>query len=104
MSTAQKFDLSSKCLDFGNDAGQNVDCFVRSDQIHLRRQQQKNMETVERRKEEMPETSTKRYRRYSGSFWSGLLDVLSGAGNVQSSFDPPRYPKDAQHQDLKRIG
>lgn len=52
----------------------------------------------------MPKTSTKRYRRYSGSFWSGLLDVLSGTGNGQTPFDPPRYPKDAQHQDLKRIG
>lgn len=52
----------------------------------------------------MPETSTKRYRRYSDSFWSGLLNVLSGAYNGQSSFNPPRYPKDAQHQDLKRIG
>lgn len=51
----------------------------------------------------MPETSPKRYRRYSGSFWSGLLNVLSG-GNGQTPFDPPRYPKDAQQQDLKRIG
>ena len=52
----------------------------------------------------MPKTSTKRYRRYSGSFWRGLLDVLSGAGTGQTPFDPPQYPRDAQHQDLKRIG
>lgn len=52
----------------------------------------------------MSDHSTKRYRRYSGSFWRGLLGVLSGAGNCPTSLDPPRYPKDAQHQDLKRIG
>lgn len=52
----------------------------------------------------MPAPSTNRYRRYSGSFWRGLLGVLSGAGNGQTQFDPPRYPKDAQQQDLKRIG
>ena len=44
----------------------------------------------------MPETSPKRYRRYSGSFWSGLLDVLSGAGNgpnpIRSAPIPQRRP------------
>lgn len=52
----------------------------------------------------MPDSSTNRYRRYSDSLWRGLIGVLSGAGNCPTSLDPPRYPKDAQQQDLKRIG
>ena len=38
------------------------------------------------------------------SFWRTVLDVLSSGGGVNPDFDEFRYPKDAQNQDLVRIG
>ena len=39
-----------------------------------------------------------------GSFWRTVLDVLSSGGGVNPDFGETRYPKDAQNQDLVRIG
>ncbi len=52
----------------------------------------------------MQDTIPKHYRRYPGSFWRGFISVLGGASILHGSFDPPRYPRDAQRQDLERIG
>lgn len=34
----------------------------------------------------------------------GTLRSLSSAGDFRSAFSLPKYPRDAQHQDLVRIG
>lgn len=51
------------------------------------------------------------YRRYSRdrrkpkAFWSGLLDGFGAMFHIgPQPFDPPRYPRDARHQDWVRIG
>ena len=52
----------------------------------------------------MQNTIPKHYRRYPYSFWRGFFSVLGGA-SLHGTFDPPRrYPRDAQRQDLERIG
>ena len=38
------------------------------------------------------------------SFWRTVLDVLSSGGGVNPDFGEIRYPKNAQKQDLERIG
>ncbi len=39
-----------------------------------------------------------------GSFWRTVLDILSSGGGVNPDFGEIRYPKNAQKQDLERIG
>ena len=38
------------------------------------------------------------------AFWLGALRTLGGGGAFHVDFDPPRYSRDVQHQDLTRIG
>lgn len=42
--------------------------------------------------------------RVGARFYLSALRSLSGAGDFHSALSLPRYPRDAQHQDLVRIG
>lgn len=46
-----------------------------------------------------------RDRRKPETFWSGFLDGFGAMFYIgPHPFDPPRYPRDARHQDWVRIG
>ena len=45
-----------------------------------------------------------RGERATGEFWIAALRTLSGAGDFHAKVAVPLYPRDAQHQDLVRIG
>lgn len=45
-----------------------------------------------------------RGERDAAEFYSAALDALSGAGDFHVRVTVPLYPRDAQHQDLVRIG
>ena len=42
--------------------------------------------------------------RVDAKFYLSALRSLSSAGDFQSALNLPKYPRDAQHQDLVRIG
>lgn len=42
--------------------------------------------------------------RVGTRFYLGALRSLSSAGDFHSAINLPKYPRDAQHQDLVRIG
>ena len=52
----------------------------------------------------MPYAVPDRSALKKNTFWKSAVEVFSGSGDFHVKFDPPRYPRDAQSQDLARIG